>query len=81
MVKEVVIKLTFNIVNIMSFDEQTKHNIQQHILTLFHLGFITLTSRQNQMLEAFTQKYQKMGLPHKVYRELVKDAKILILFS
>jgi len=62
-------------------NENNKHGIQQHLLTLTELGFIELTHRQSRMLDAFAQKYQKLGLPHKIYKELIKDAKKLILFS
>lgn len=60
---------------------ESKQNIQKHILTLIDIGFIQLTSRQNELLDAFTKKYQKMGLPHKLYKELIKDAKKLMLFT
>jgi hypothetical protein len=58
-----------------------KDIIQKHILTLVDLNFITLDDRQKSMLTAFSDKYKQKGMPTKVHKELVKDAKLIILFS
>lgn len=60
-------------------DESIK-NTQKHLLFLVQQKYINLDHRQEQLLQAFKQKYQKMGLPHNIYKELVKDATKLILF-
>ncbi len=57
------------------------NNIQQQLLFLSNIGFIELTARQQKMLDAYAEKYQNMGISTQIYNELIKDAKLLILFS
>lgn len=57
-----------------------KELTQSHLLTLIELGFIDLTPRQKDMLHSFVDKYQKKGIPKKIQDELLKDAKLLMLF-
>lgn len=67
--------------NQINDDINHKDIIQKHILTLVDLNFITLDDRQKNMLSAFSDKYKQKGMPKKVHQELVKDAKLMILFS
>lgn len=55
--------------------------IQDNILLLIEMGFITLNERQKSMLDAFSTKYQSKGIPKKIHQEILKDAKLMILFS
>ena len=61
--------------------DNSTNDIQKQLLWLCEVDFIDLTVRQQNMLNAFVDKYQKMGLPPHVYNQLIKDAKLLILFS
>lgn len=54
---------------------------RKHILTLIDLGFITLDTRQKDLLNAFASKYKQKGMPGVIHQEIVKDAKLMILFS
>lgn len=62
-------------------DYEAKEIIQNNILTLIDLGFISLNERQTNMLDAFSHKYQQKGIPKKIHQELIKDAILMILFS
>ena len=63
------------------YNYEAKELVQEHILTLINMGFITLNDRQSSMLDAFSNKYQQKGIPKKIHQELIKDAKLMILFS
>lgn len=63
------------------YNYEAKELVQDHILTLINMGFITLNDRQKSMLDAFSNKYQQKGIPKKIHRDLIKDAKLMILFS
>lgn len=54
---------------------------RKHILTLIDLGFIALDPRQKDLLNAFSNKYKQKGMPGIIHQEMVKDAKLMILFS
>jgi hypothetical protein len=64
-----------------NLEKTSNENIQQQLLWLSQIGFLNPSVRQQQMLDAFAEKYQKKELPQEVYEELLKDAKLLILFS
>lgn len=63
------------------YNYEAKELVQGNILTLVDTGFITLNDRQKNMLDAFSNKYQQKGIPKKIHKELIKDAKLMILFS
>jgi hypothetical protein len=59
----------------------SKQLIQNHILTLVDIGFIHLDARQKNMIDRFSDKYKQKGIPKKIHQEIIKDAKLMILFS